>query len=187
MEPYFIAASNFPANIMINRLTKFSIISCCLLFLFSFSLIAQSETKSPSDKQDEDNLLFKIDEELESKIVLKSDFSRFEKAPLLYRAKIIRTGESDLKVYILDKDNQILDLTNFKNYGIVDISYKNKSSIVIRPTYLRFNKDHYMGKFPTPKRFPFHLTFTFRENDINLMTKIENLEFEEETETKKNK
>lgn len=110
-------------------------------------------------------------------VVIKDKTKDYHHSKKIYKAEIVRSSESQtIRIYVYDQKKKLLDLTNFKNYAMVDIKYKNKSQYITRPTYLRLHKNYFMGKSPKPKRKPFNLEITLNENDQDLLVIFEDLD-----------
>ena len=115
--------------------------------------------------------------------VVKAEHKKFgPKAPLMYKAELLRMSDQTIRVFLYSKLMNPVDLKEFsaEGNGIIETFKKKKANE--QPFKLALNKECssgsacFMGKTPKPARKPFNIDIRVKKDGEEFLAAFDNLD-----------
>ncbi|MCM2278976.1 MAG: hypothetical protein NDJ89_12945 [Oligoflexia bacterium] len=109
-------------------------------------------------------------------VIEAKDAALGKKAAVLHKAELVRLEDGSVRVYLYDKEMNMLPLASFDQAakGIIEVLKKKKVSKT--PFELKQEGDAFVGKAPKPGSKPFNIDVTFQEGGKSLLVAFDNLD-----------
>lgn len=113
---------------------------------------------------------------LMSAVVLKADAKKGAKAPLVFKAELVRSADGTTRVYLYDTTMKPLNLKGFdsKASALVITTVKAKSKETEFALDLKDNS--FIGKMPKITKKPYNIDVTLKQDGKELLSAFDNLD-----------
>ncbi len=108
-----------------------------------------------------------------SPVVALKDADKGSKAPLLYKAELVRGEDGTIRVYLYDANMKPLPLETFGKKARGTFASAKSSPQAFD---LNLDGNHFMGKTSLPSKKPYDLDVSFKDKDRELLTAFDNLD-----------
>ena len=112
---------------------------------------------------------------LVSAIVNKKDAKLGAKAPLVYKAELVRASDGKIMIYLYDSAMKPLDAVDIDKKASVSMAF-DKKGVESKSFEITFDGKAFSGKMPEPAAKPYNLDFLFKAKDLELLTAFDNLD-----------
>lgn len=111
-----------------------------------------------------------------SSVVNKENAKMGGKAPLLYKAELVRSTDGTLRLYIYDKKMSILKDKKFSSEAKGSLAFKTKGKWENIAFTLESKDNVYIGKMPKPKSKPYNIDIVLKDGEMDLLMAFDNLD-----------
>jgi hypothetical protein len=109
-------------------------------------------------------------------VVEAKDAKLGPKAPLVYKAELVRSEDGTVRVTFYDKDLKPLDAAKFDKAGSAAMEVVKKKKMTIKKFALALEGGSFIGKMPKPASKPFNIDVTVMEGKRKLLAAFDNLD-----------
>lgn len=113
---------------------------------------------------------------LVASVVLAKDAGLGPKAPMKYKAEIVRSQEGIVRVYIYDQKMEALKAGTFVPKASANLITEKKGKFTEQKFDLTWKEDHFEGKSPKPARKPYNIDVKVMEGHTELLVAFDNLD-----------
>lgn len=113
---------------------------------------------------------------LVSSVVLAKDAGLGAKAPLKYKAEIVRSQEGVVRVYLYDQKMNALQQGSLAPKASANLITEKKGKYTEQKFDLVWKDDHFEGKSPKPARKPYNIDVKVMEGSTELLVAFDNLD-----------
>ncbi len=107
-----------------------------------------------------------------SPVVAFKDADKGTKAPLFYKAELVRGEDGTVRVYLYDAKMKSLALDNFGKNARGTFSFAKGTQAVD----LKAEGNNFIGKTTLPTKKPYDFDVVFKDKDRELLTAFDNLD-----------
>lgn len=109
-------------------------------------------------------------------VVEAKDAKLGPKAPLVYKAELVRSEDGTVRVTLYDKDLKPLDASKFDKSGSAMLIVEKKKKTLTKKFPLALEEGSFVGKMPKPAGKPFNIDVTVMEGKRKLLAAFDNLD-----------
>lgn len=111
-----------------------------------------------------------------SSVVFAKDAGLGSKAPMKYKAEIVRSQEGIVRIYFYDQQMNPLKAGVLSPKASAILISKKKGKFTEQKFDLSWQNDHFEGKSPKPARKPYNIDVTVKEGTTELLVAFDNLD-----------
>lgn len=109
-------------------------------------------------------------------VVEAKDAKLGAKAPLVYKAELVRSEDGTVRVTLYDQELKALDVSMFDKKGEATLIVEKKKKTTIKKFPLTLEEGTFIGKAPKPAGKPFNIDVTVTEGKRRLLAAFDNLD-----------
>lgn len=109
-------------------------------------------------------------------VIRAKDVKKGAGAELLYKAELVRSEDGTVKVYVYDKEMNVVDLAKFDSKAKGVVESKKQKKWTQAPFDLALEGDAFSGKAPAPAKKPFNIDVKIKMSGQELLAAFDNLD-----------
>ncbi len=113
---------------------------------------------------------------LVSAIVEKKDAKLGPKAPLVYKAELVRSPDGKVQVFLYDATMKPVDASTWDKTGKVSMATQKKGKWISKNFTVTYDGKAFTGQMPELLGKPFNLDFVLKDKDKELLSAFDNLD-----------
>lgn len=109
-------------------------------------------------------------------VVEAKDAKLGPKAPLVYKAEIVRSEDGTVRVTLYDQELKPLDVKKFDKKADAVLIVEKKKKVATKKFPLALDEGSFVGKMPKPSGKPYNIDVTVTEGKRKLLAAFDNLD-----------